>query len=164
MITTPWLLRFGQVAEVHVRPQEAAASGLLSGKASVELWLKVLQAKPGYHRVEPKSLRCGTRKINGEEWSSRPVESHLHISHDSLQYIFSPTQLLLTVSAIIVLHYCYFFIKSRRYKINYSQTEWRLKAGLFTHGWTEDPQTYSFSRLLQAELHIFIRAEYFNLH
>lgn len=98
-------------------------------------FIKVLQAKPGYHRVEPQRnlYIVAQGKINGEE-CSRPVESHLHISHDSLQYIFSPTQFLLTVSAIIVLHYCYFFIKSRRYKINYSQTEWRLKAGLFTHG------------------------------
>ncbi len=49
-----------------------------------------------------------------------------------------PHAVLSTVSTIIFLHYCHFLIKDRKYKINYSQPEQRLKAGLFTHGWTEE--------------------------
>lgn len=168
MITTPWLLRFGQVAEEHVHPQEAAASELLSGEASVELWRGTLLKYCKLSQVTIKgNIEISMLWQKKNKWRRvKFTPSGVPSSHKSrlTPVHFQSHTVLLTVSAIIVHDYCYFFIKSRRYKINYSQTEWRLKAGLFTHGWTEDPQTYSFSRLIQAELHIFIRAKYFNLH
>lgn len=45
---------------------------------------------------------------------NKNLKSHQHTTHDSLEY--KVLELLSTVSAIIVLHYYYFLIKSRKYE------------------------------------------------
>lgn len=119
-----------QTATPSPGPPSREANVLLSNL------IKAGEAKPGLPQPQEKKSLMNKNK---RRWVFTPaeVQSSQESRASRLPHILAHT-VLSAASVIIVLRYCCFFTASSPDKINESQAERWLNAGLFTHGWTRE--------------------------
>lgn len=131
----------GLVVEPQRIQTATPSPGLPSREANVLLsnLIKVEEAKPGL--PQPQEKKKSLMNENKRRWVFTPaeVQSSQESRASRLPQTLAHT-VLSAASAIIVLRYCCFFTASSQDKINESQAERWLNAGLFTHGWIRELQ------------------------